>query len=231
MSAIEEARTTNQPTVLCVALAFAAGFIFLSLDEQDTANIYGEELVAHAYKHALRPFYAADLCVRGSLAGLRCEAATGVDMLRSGPDEMRKAIYLLFDPFFRMELAMALGAIGRVNHGIREIDKALRNAVETDYRWFVPKILRIKGRLLLPLGPDGSTSIEDLFLQAMMQARAQKAAYWELSAATSLAKLLRSQHREVEARAILSPVYNRFTGGFSASRVQQAKVLLDRLVQ
>jgi non-specific serine/threonine protein kinase len=157
--------------------------------------------------------------------------ATGVDLLRSGLDEMQKAIYLLFEPFFRMELAMALGAIGRVDHGIREIDEVLRNAVETDYRWFVPEILSIKGRLLLLRGPDGSTSIEDLFRQAMMQARAQKAAYWELSAATSLAELLRSQHREVEARAILSPGYNRFTEGFSASRVQQAKVLLGQLAQ
>ena len=96
MSAIEEARTTNQLTVLCVALTFAAGFIFLSLDERDTANVYGEELVAHAYKHALRPFYAAGLCVRGSLAARRGEAETGVDLLRSGLNEMRRAMYLLF---------------------------------------------------------------------------------------------------------------------------------------
>jgi non-specific serine/threonine protein kinase len=229
LSAIEEARITSQPTVLCVALTFAAGFIFLSLDEWDKANACGEELVAHAYKHALRPFYAAGLCVRGSLAARRGGAETGAGLLRSGLDEMQKAAYLLFDPFFRVELAAALGAIGRLDDGISEIDEALRHAVETDYRWFVPEILRVKGRLLALRGPDRTTSIENLLRQAMTQARAQKAAYWELSAATSLAELLRSQRRDAEAHAVLSPVYDRFTEGFSASRVQQAKALLDRL--
>lgn len=86
-----------------------------------------------------------------------------------------------------------------------------------------------QGQLLALRGSDSSTFIEDLFRQAMTQARAQNAAYWELSAATSLAELLRSQRRDIEARAVLSPVYDRFTEGFSASRVQQAKALLDRL--
>ena len=56
----------------------------------------------------------------------------------------------------------------------------------------------------------------------------QQALYWELCAAMSLAELLRGQHREAEARAVLEPVYGRFTEGFAAPKMQQAKALLDQ---
>ena len=228
-NAVDEARDANQPTVLCVSLAWAAGFISLSLGELDRANDYGEELVGTAYKHALRPFHAAGLCVKGSLAAKRGKPETAIGPLRTGLTEMQASKYLLFYPFFRTELAAALGAAGRVDEGLVEIDEALRFAVATDYRWFMPEISRIKGELLALRGADDPALIEDLFRQSMRQASAQQALYWELSAAASLAALLQNQHRDVEARALLSPVYDRFTEGFSASRVKQAKALLDQL--
>src|SRR5258708_27906996 len=116
-----------------VAFTLAASLMFLRLDKRDRGKVYGEELVAHAYKHALRPFYAAGLCVRGSLATRHGEAETGVGLLRSGLDEMQKAIYLLFDPFFRAELAVALGATGHLDHGISEIAEALPHTLLPDY--------------------------------------------------------------------------------------------------
>ena len=227
--AIKEARTTNQPTVLCVALAWAAGFAFLSLDELDLAEEHGEELVDHAYKHGLRPYYAAGLCVRGSLAARRGQPALGIDPLRSGLADMQEATYLMYCPFFQKELAAALGDVGRVNEGICEIDEALRLAGETGYRWFEPELLRIKGELFTRRGTSEPARIEELYRHSMTQARAQKAAYWELSAAMSLTKLFQNQHREEDARAVLSPVYNIFTEGFAAPRMKQVKVLLDQL--
>lgn len=227
--AVVEARGTNQPTLLCVALAWAAGFISLSLGEWGQANECGEELVAIAYEHALRPFHAAGLCIRGTLAAKSGEPEAGVGPLRSGLAAMQEARYLLFYPFFRTELAAALGAMGRFDDSLGEIDDALRFAVDTGYRWYVPEMLRIRGELLALRSSSDQASIEDLFRQSMRQAAAQQAVYWELSATTSLASLLRSQHRDAEARAALSPVYNRLTEGFSASRVERAKTLLDQL--
>jgi non-specific serine/threonine protein kinase len=228
-SAIEEARETSQPFALCVALAWAAGFVSLSLGEFDRARDFGEELVDHAFKHGLRPFHAAGRCVRGSLAARRGEAEAGVEALRSGLAEMQQAKYLLFYPFFRTELAVALSGISRFDDGLGEIDEALRFAMETEYRWYVPEILRTKGELLARRGSDDPASIEHLFRQSMKQANGQQAIYWELSAATSLAELLQRQRREGEAFSVLSPVYSRFTEGFSASRVMRAKALLDEL--
>jgi non-specific serine/threonine protein kinase len=229
LRAVEEARDRDQPAVLCVALAWAAGFIFLSLGELDIAERYGEELIAHAYKYALRPIHAAGLCVRGSLAARRADPNTWIDPLRRGLAGMREAGYLLFYPFFLVELAVALGGVGRVNDGLTEIDTALSFAVEMEYRWYLPEILRVKGELLALRGSDDPAVIADLFRGSMRQAREQQALYWELSAAMSLAELLRGQHRETEARAVLVPVYDRFTEGFSAAKLQRAKILLSQL--
>jgi non-specific serine/threonine protein kinase len=228
-SAIEEARRTNQPFMLCVALAWAAGLVSPSLGELDTADGYGEELVDHADKHGLRPYYAAGLCVRGTLAAKRGAPEAGIAPLRSGLAEMKDAAYMLIYPFFRSELAAALGAMGRVDESLTQIDEALRVAMETDYRWYVPEILKIKGELLALRDSNDPATIEDLFRRSMRQAGAQQAAYWELSAAISLAELLGKQRRDEEARAVLAPLYERFAAGYPASRVKQAKALLDRL--
>jgi non-specific serine/threonine protein kinase len=110
-----------------------------------------------------------------------------------------------------------------------EIDEALRRATEMDYRWIVPEILRIKGELLLQHGGADPAVIVDVFGQSMRQARGQQALYWELCIATSLAEVLQSQRRHLEARAVLTPICDRFVQGFSVSRVKRAKALLDLL--
>ncbi len=227
--AIEEARETSQPFVLCVTLAWAAGFVALSLGEFEKARALGEELVQLAHKHGLRPFHAVGLCIRGSLAARGDNPEAGIAPLRSGLAEMQQASYLLFYPFFLTELAAAFATIGRFDQGLEEVDKALRFAVETDYRWFEPEILRVKAELLLQRSSENPELMEGLLRQSMAQASAQQAAYWELFAATSLAELLRSDHKDDAALDVLAPIYGRLIEGFSAPRVKRAKALLDEL--
>ena len=224
--AVEEAHYGNQPTVLCVALVFAAGFISLGLGDLDAAERYGEELVALAQKHALGPYYAAGLCVRGSLASRRADPRTGVDLLHQGLAHIRAASYLQFYPFFQIELAAALGALDRFDEGLGEIATALRFAAETGSRWFVPETLRVKGELLVRRGSDDPEVSAELFRQSIREAHQQQALYWELSAAISLAELMRSQNRDGEAQAVLTPIYDRFTDGFSTKNLKRAKSIL-----
>jgi non-specific serine/threonine protein kinase len=214
--------------VLCVALAWAAGFVYLSLDQLDLAKEHGEELMEHAFKHGLRPYYAAGLCVRGSIAARRGEPAHGIEPLRSGLTDMQEAVYLMYHPFFQRELAAALGGANRVSEGVHAVDEALRLAAETGYRWFEPELLRTKGELLARRN-DAPQLIEDLYRRSITQARGHGAAYWELSSAIALATLLRAQGREPDARAVLAPIYSRFSEGFSAPRMKHAKDLLDQI--
>jgi predicted ATPase len=52
---------------------------------------------------------------------------------------------------------------------------------------------------------------------------------WELRATMSLARLLASQGRRDEARAILAEIYNWFTEGFDTADLIDAKSLLTQL--
>jgi non-specific serine/threonine protein kinase len=228
LNAVEEASHTSQPPVLCVALAWAAGFILLSLGELDLAERYGDELINHALKHALRPFHAVGLCIRGSLAVKRGNPDMGIEPLSRGLTIMREASYLLFYPFFLVELASALGALGRIDDGIAEIETALRFAAETGHRWYVPETLRVKGHLFTLRDPD-DPAVEDCFQRGAETAREQGALFWDLRIALSLARLRINQQRHEDARQILEPVYDRFTEGFTATDMRAARALLDAL--
>ncbi len=66
-------------------------------------------------------------------------------------------------------------------------------------------------------------------LSAIETARSQSAIMWELRAATSLARLWRSEGKSAEARDLLAPVYGWFTEGFDTADLKEAKALLDEL--
>ena len=103
-------------------------------------------------------------------------------------------------------------------------------AERTEERWAMAELVRVKGELLLLEGaPGAAAAAEDHFRQALDWARRQQALSWELRAATSFARLLRSQGRPADAIACLQPVYDRFTEGFGTADLIAAKMLLDEL--
>lgn len=84
LNAVEEARGTSQPIVLCIALAWEAGLVFLSLGNLETAERCGDELVDLADKHGLRPFYGAGFSVYAA-ASRRSVAIPGLGSIRFAP--------------------------------------------------------------------------------------------------------------------------------------------------
>jgi hypothetical protein len=65
--------------------------------------------------------------------------------------------------------------------------------------------------------------------QALAVARRQGAKFWELRAASSLARLWKDQGRGDEARGLLAPIYGCFTEGFDMPDLNEAKALLAAL--
>jgi predicted ATPase len=70
---------------------------------------------------------------------------------------------------------------------------------------------------------------ENSFRQALALAQRQSAKFWELRAATSLARLWRDQGKRDEARELLAPVYGWFTEGFDTRDLKEARALLEEL--
>jgi predicted ATPase len=76
-------------------------------------------------------------------------------------------------------------------------------------------------------GPDAAA--ERCFRTAIDIAREQQARSPELRAATSLARLWRSQGKRTNARDLLASAYGWFTEGFDTADRKDAKAGLDEL--
>jgi predicted ATPase len=112
------------------------------------------------------------------------------------------------------------------------VDEALRLFHQSEEKWLIADLLRNRGEILLLQGAPGAVdSAAELFREALDLARRQGALSWELRAATSLARLRRDQGRSSEAAALLEPVYDRFTEGFTTADLKAAKALLGALTK
>ena len=128
------------------------------------------------------------------------------------------------------DMVEASGRIGRVGQGLSALEVAIEQAEETEERWSIAELLRIKGELLLSQGaPGAAAEAEEQFRRALDRARRQGALSWELRAATSFARLLGDQGRSGEGTELLQPIYDRFTEGFETVDLKAAKALLHDL--
>jgi predicted ATPase len=87
---------------------------------------------------------------------------------------------------------------GQTADGLTVAEQAIERCEQTNERWLFAELLRIKGELMWR---KESAKAEDSFREALDWARRQGALSWELRAATSLARVLRDQHRCAEAIA------------------------------
>jgi predicted ATPase len=161
------------------------------------------------------------------LAIKRGDVPTGLPLLRAAFDDLDPVFYF---SRFLSEMAEALGRAGKIADGLVTIDEAIERCERIEELWVMSELLRIKGELLRLQGaPEDTAAAEDHFRQALDWARRQGALSWELRAVTSLARLLRDQGCPADARALLKPVYDRFTEGFATADLKTARVLLDAL--
>jgi predicted ATPase len=87
----------------------------------------------------------------------------------------------------------------------------------------------VKGELILARSSSDHEEAEACFGRALDFARSQSAKFFELRAATRLARLWQNLGRKDEARQLLAPVYGWFTEGFNTRDLKEAKALLDEL--
>ena len=65
------------------------------------------------------------------------------------------------------DMVEALGRIGRVGQGLYALDVAIEQAEETEERWSIAELLRIKGELLPSQGaPGAAAEAEEQFRRA-----------------------------------------------------------------
>ena len=112
--------------------------------------------------------------------------------------------------------------------GMEQVNVALATSSEIGDRWCLPQINMICARILQEIGSSADAA-EACLRTAIDVSQSQSAKGFELRAATSLARLWRSQGKPQQARELLAPVYGWFTEGFNTLDLKEAKALLEQL--
>ncbi|OKO71910.1 adenylate/guanylate cyclase domain-containing protein [Bradyrhizobium sp. AS23.2] len=164
---------------------------------------------------------------RGSLLAQAGDLQLGIELMRSAlaaadsnSEWNRRTLYLC-------HIASAHASLGQPEVGLALLDEAVQQTEATSERFFEAELYRLRGEIRLSLGEKGAAEAE--LQRALTIARQQQARWWELRAATSLARHWHDEGRYVEAISLLEPIYIWFVEGGDTPDLKDAKLLLDQL--
>jgi predicted ATPase len=134
--------------------------------------------------------------------------------------------------YYRALLAEVAWTRGDSDTGQQLLAEAFAVVQRTEERYWEAELYRLQGELPgqgveRPPREDREAHL----LRALEVARSQHAKSLELRAAVSLGQLWQEQGRRDEAHTLLLPVFHWFTEGFDTVDLQEAKALLDTLIQ
>jgi predicted ATPase len=186
-----------------------------------------DEAVAHSIEHGFADFEVRARFFQGALLARSGDPQRGIELMRnaiaaadSNAARHRRTLYL-------GHMAAAHADLGQPEAGLNLLDEAIQMAETADERFFEAELHRLRGHILLALGREGEAEAE--LLGALTIARQQQARWWELRAATSLAKHWHDEGKHMQAYSLLQPAYGWFTEGFDTPSLKSAKLLLDEL--
>ncbi|MGD0291263.1 MAG: tetratricopeptide repeat protein [Candidatus Binataceae bacterium] len=200
-------------------------WLYCFLRDPHRAEVAGALGLAIAEEHSI-PFVRNH--TRATIGWARAQlghASEGVAMIRQGLAGFAETGSRIGITDRLTSLAEAQALDGKIDDALITIEEALlANPEELVFR---PNALTCRGELRLRLGQTALAEAD--FREAIALAQKMQAKLWELRATISLARLLASQGRRDEARAMLADIYNWFTEGFDTADLIDAKALLDEL--
>jgi class 3 adenylate cyclase/tetratricopeptide (TPR) repeat protein len=186
-----------------------------------------EEILAISSEQGFPLFSSVGNIIRGWCISAMGQALEGIPLILQGVASRRSTGANTHLPFFLATLAEIYGMAGQPAEGLNCLTQATQEVETTQERWAEAEIHRLRGTMLLSMREHAAA--EESYQHALAVARRQTARFWELRAATNLARLWLHQGKQTEARDLLAPVYGWFTEGFDTPVLQDAKALLDEL--
>jgi tetratricopeptide (TPR) repeat protein len=218
--------TEKQPYPHC----FVLGFACLPQLKHDMAATLArtEELVTLSQKYSFILLGLQGNIFRAWAMATAQKEPLGAQILE-GITPVPKMVKLdSFVPWYLSLLAEAERAIGKYDVALQVIDEAIEYVGRAGGNFYQAEVYRVKGSILEAQGASSETT-EHFYRQAVACAQFQQAKWWELRASVSLARLLLSQDRGAQGRAILEPVYGWFQEGLDTVDLVEAKSLLAEL--
>ena len=195
-----------------------------------------EELISLTNEHGIIYYNAIAEILR--VWGLAVEGAAKDSLARILPiiDTYRATGANLMVNYFLYLLADIYRFDNQPEQGLRVIDEALSFTKTTDARWIEGDIHRLKGDLYLMKSKRSSRAraacmkkAEACFKEALEFTRKQKAAWFELRAASGLSRVMDYHNNRDDALNLLEQVYGRFEEGFDLPDLKDTKLLIEEL--
>lgn len=101
---------------------------------------------------------------------------TGLELIQTALNELREARFHMHFPAYLAALAHGLSANGQMTEASITIQEALEWSEDSEERWCMPELLRIKGAL--SRFEQSAAAAEDHYMQALGWARQQQAFSW-----------------------------------------------------
>jgi class 3 adenylate cyclase/tetratricopeptide (TPR) repeat protein len=224
--AVSRARAMGLAYSTALALSHVAFLGTIGCDPQRAAA-HADEAIALSVEHGLAsPGHRARF-FRGALLAKNGDPQAGIELMRNAiaategsAERNRRTLYL-------SHLASAHASLGQPTVALDLLDEAIQTAEVTSEKFFEAELYRLRGEMLLTLGKRGEA--EAGLRRALTIAQQQQARWWELRAATTLAKHWHDEGKYLEAYSLLQPIYGWFVEGFDTTPLKDAKALLGEL--
>jgi class 3 adenylate cyclase/predicted ATPase len=223
--ALKHAREIGQ----AATLMFALGTLSMNQIIWRNYAALAQELVALAEEKRALYWKAYAMTNQGCVLALTGKSSDAIQMITSGITALRSTGSKLWIPLFLSYLARAHAELAQFEEAWRCIGDAMTAVGTTKEKWCEADIHRTAGEIALMLPEQDAAKAEAHFEWALAIAREQKAKFWELRAAMSMARLWRGQGQRLQAHDLLAPVYGWFTEGFDTLDLKEAKALLAEL--
>jgi class 3 adenylate cyclase/predicted ATPase len=229
-AAVALARRVEHPPSLAIALFFA-GVVQLLRGEFDRTRERAEEVVGLCERLGFPMYLGVGRLLRGSArveSGER-EGEAGIAEMQEAMVDLARIGQGLGAPASLFLLAEGLRKVGRHDDALGALALGLAQAEAQGQHYVDADLHRLRAEILLDIDGNAVDEAEALFGRSLEIARRQEAKWFELRAATSLARLWQRQGKRDAARDLLAPVYAWFTEGFDTKDLKDAKALLEAL--
>lgn len=224
--AVENAEQTGHAHTQAVALCLAGLFTRVLMNDEKGVQAHIERTLTLSERHGLEMWRLAATIASGWLKLQQGSAEAAIREIGQGIDGLATMKVGILRPFFLGLLAEARGAAGQLDQGLAAIAEALLLVARGGERIWLADLLRIKGSLLAQTGAYAEA--EAVLQDAVATGHIAGAQYWELRAATALARLWLQTGRVAAAIELLTPF--RATAGLQLRDHRTADALFVQLV-
>ena len=211
-----------------VLASIAGAYLGILGADPKWAAAHADEALRLSTEHRLPNWQLWARFAQGVMIARNGENASGLAVMREAKAGLDAIGSRLGRSNRLAQLAAAHASLGEPQAALHLLDEALQIVEHSGERNNEAELHRLKGTLLSTLGKSGEA--EASLQQALTVARRQQAKWWELRAATALARLWHDQGKRREARELLSPIVSEFSDTPDTADLSAAREVLVGLV-